>query len=445
MKGSALITHSLCLLLGWVLVSLALGLKHSPNSLELTNVAKSPRPHSSLQKSAPPLALLATLARESIDPKSRRWIKLRILWDWAENDPVGLLEHLENRAWPTPNFGQPFSALAKSNPDYLLDYARREGCPQALRILSKDGDPRTVLDLFLAQAPRAIPEEYFGELFEAGGTLDPEFHVNLQRIQNPDQFVAAFRRTSEILLAHRRPETYLTLVEENLERLSPEWVAEDFAYQVVQNELDVGLVGGLPAPLQEAGLDQILQVLDDGSSSDAFQRTSLNILQKNGWLSERVDATLQVIKSHAHRGSHDASHLREAAAWRDWALALPNSEANRFLREAGVRRWIVSRPDSWQEIAELPSQSLRDVAYTAVLYQLDLTKHAEQIEWITRQINDEPLRRVAENIVAERIEYHNEEDPDPFRADTEGDPFKPFAEDTPEPDPFAAPDPFGED
>ena len=125
------------------------------------------------------------------------------------------------------------------------------------------------------------------------------------------------------------------------------------------------------------------------------------------------------------------THLEKAKKWdalseRDKSIRQLGLEAIRLQpqvdreNQAELRRWILSTPSQWEKIAQLPSQKLRDIAYTAVISDVDYYK--ESAEWVIGKIVDPLYREAAEKIL--RMNAEAGEDPFGDRID----PFDPFKE-----------------
>ena len=356
----------------------------------------------------------------------RKQIKRQILRQWAENDPSGLLIYLDSRPWLS---GQSFSSqgagedafkkLAKTNPDYLLHYAKEHGCFSALSALSDHGNPYSTLHLYLAQDSGSIPPDSFRELFEAAGLIDPEFYRNIISIEEPEVQVQAFQGVSEILFKQHQYQAYFeTLKKIHTAQNSTELVLI-IADNLITNYADVGLIHSLPEELQDLAIKKTIHLAADVSyPPSGYKHAFLNTCIENNWIASFEEEAKKVISS-----DFDDSDAKAALAWKTWALELPNNRELTPLRDTAIRTWILSNPDQWRTIHELPSQTLRDIAYTAVLHEINLEKEADSISWIKAQIQDPALRKSADQAIQEREEDLFEDDP--FAYDPVSDPFNP--------------------
>jgi hypothetical protein len=91
---------------------------------------------------------MQALASRDMTRDDRRDAMERLLEEWAQRDPAGLIRYLDQLpVWP-PDLGWSAlpAGLADSRPDLLLDLAIRHGWSAALTAL-ESGDPETVARL----------------------------------------------------------------------------------------------------------------------------------------------------------------------------------------------------------------------------------------------------------------------------------------------------------
>ncbi len=370
-----------------------------------------------------------------MDPGLRKGIKDRIYRDWADSDPIGLLNYLDGRAWHGCG-DEAFANLARSQPEYLLDYARRHGCLDALHALSSRGDPNVVLNLYLAQKPGSIPASELNTLFAHGLRSDPQFHLNIDRINDPEARTEAFTASAKIWLKLELHDTYFARFKELHETLQLDTITHDFGYHILSNHEDVTQLHSLPENARARVIKEVIEWMPQISPrNQSYQRSVLTAYLKNGWLDGHIDHARSVILAQVDSKEPDNSHLADAIAWKDWGLTLPDDDKWQPLRHAAIRRWIVADPTQWQAIIQLPTPALRDIAYTAVLSAIDLEKEAHAIPWIADQIKDPDLKGVALRVISERQNADADTD-DPFAPSLSIDPLDPFAKDEPDSAPF---------
>jgi hypothetical protein len=431
----SVLTHALAITAGWVLLSLANQEKpDTPTAHAPTSRHSLSSPHSRSLTS--PRRLLTALTQTSMTPSLREDIKNGIYRDWASSDPIGLLNHLNGRAW---NFHgkNAFINLARSQPENLLAYARQHGCIDALNILSSNGDPNVILNLYLTQKPGSIPASEFNTLFKQGLRSDPQFHLNINRINDTAARTEAFTATAKIWLELELYDTYFARFKELHNSLQLDTITHDFGYHILSNHKDVNLLHSLPETARGHTIKEIIEWMPQISSRDeSYQRMALTTCLENGWMDGHIDQALYIIRAGAENEESDNSHLAEAIAWKNWGLALPDDGKWEPLRHTAIRRWIVADPTQWKTITQLPTPALRDIAYTAVLSTIDLENEFHQIKWITNQIIDPDLKSIAIRVIDERQDPDTDPD-DPFAPSLDVDPFDPFAKDTPDAAPFS--------
>ncbi len=429
------ITHAVAILLGWLVVSFAT----LPDPVE-TRAESDPagpparnfRSGSSDHRPSP-RSLLAAQANMPMDPAARTALKGRILMEWANTDPDGLLRYLHQRPWlgGFENAAtKAFETMARTRPDDLLDYAKREGCLLAIGTLCRHGDPRLVLDLLLALPPGVFSSEIFddvlAEVFERGCDLDPTFHERLNAIEDPGTRLKVFKKAARTLLGAMRDDEFYPWIAKHVDTLPSESVAWIVARQLVAGRSDVNDLNRLPDSIRSHAIDSALRSLVSARiySDESYQRTCFTSFLKNGWLDGRQDLAAVVITEY-YEGVPDAKLRRTAAAgWKTWALDLPKNPKWDPLRRTAIRRWILETPDAWNAIANLPTKDLRNTAYTAVLHKIDLERDVDRVPWILHQITDPALRNIALEVITERMAG----DPDVPSAAADIDPFNPLGE-----------------
>lgn len=93
------------------------------------------------------------LATCPMSASERRELRRKLLADWAERDPQGLLAFLKKtRVWPEEISIHQLGNLNHARPDMLLNFAIRHGSTEAIRALNNT-DPETVIRLIEAIPP----------------------------------------------------------------------------------------------------------------------------------------------------------------------------------------------------------------------------------------------------------------------------------------------------
>jgi hypothetical protein len=424
------ITHAVAILIGWLMVSFARlpepvappGNHARPDPLTGHFRSGDSPPHPS------PGSLLAAQAALPMEPAARTALKRQILRDWATTDPDGLLRYLKHRPWladPGSAATTALAILARTRPGDLLEYAHREGCGVTIHILGEEGDPRLVLDLYLALPGDTISPGSVARVFKRGCRSDPTFHERLGAVGNPATRLAVFREITRTLLDDKREDEFFPWLGRNMHLVAPADAAALVARQLVDSRSDVANLAHLPDTVRPLAVGSTLRALIDGAihGDEHYQRACLATFHENGWLTGNVDSAANVITRY-YDGVPNGMGDDDAIAWKEWALELPANPKWDPLRRTAIRRWVLETPESWRKIAGLPTADLRDAAFTAVMHNLDLNRDGERVPWILHQITDPALRNVALEVITARMAG----DPgDPFAA-ADFDPFRPLGD-----------------
>ena len=432
------ITHGLALIIGSLLMS-AIGGRapdhpHDPSQEKITTPRAHTRSHS--QHTPSPnrqQTLLTELAHTPMDSRMRKRIKKQIFTEWAKTDPAGLLRYLDTRPWPDGSYlyGSPaeqaFKELAKTNPSFLLEYAQKNGCFTALSVLSRHGNPYGVLNLYLSQTPGTIPPDTFYKLFHSGTQIDPEFHQNILSIEDPKIRAQAFEGATTVLFKHQRYDEYFNTLKEIQLPHQSENLVNHFVDNLLSYEADANLIFRLPEELQKLAIEKTIgQAVYSSEHPNIYRQTLLNTYIENNWIGEHEKLAENLIVMSAFTFD-SAAHKKNS--WKDWALQLPENKQLEPLRDTAIRQWALVYPKQWRTIYELPTQAMRDIAYTAVLSNIDLENEADSISWIKDQIQDPALKTAAERALIDR---KNDDAGDPFADDPDGvtpyDPYDPIAQ-----------------
>lgn len=421
------ISHAIAILLGWLAVSFATlpdpaagptrGTGHDAPPWALRSGNRHSRPS--------PGALLARQANIAMSPTARTRLKERILTDWGRTDPDGLLRYLDGRPWLARHTNAATVALqtlARSRPAALRDYARREGCGLALRILGEQGDPRLVLGLLLTLPEGTDTSGNISRVFERGCRLDPGFHACFDEIGDPGTRRQVFRQIVGTLLHDRREDELLPWVAGHIDKIPAAEAVADLAAGIVTQRSDPACLRFLPDKLRELASESTLRALAAGpiQGDEDYHRASLTTFLENGWLARHHEAAGDIIIKH-YRGVSNGMGRADAIAWKNWSLELPDNPEWGFLRRTAVRRWALEDPGQWETIPDLPGEDLRNAAYAAVAHSFDVGRGAEHISRILEKITDPALRDVATRVATARL--HGEGDP--FTA-ADIDPFHPL-------------------
>lgn len=351
---------------------------------------------------------LAVLAGKAMDGGEWHRLHTTLCEDWAREDPLGLLDYLQDRPWPSSTFDLPFVELARTNPEALVRLVRQEGCYDALSEIGAvnhrmKGDPKAILDALLAQPNGSLPPDAFQRLFNAGTRLDPNFFHGIHRISDPTAKMAAYKGATQTLLNLNRRDEFAAWYSK-LNDLPIEPAMEYLSLAMIWSRQPVTFLNELPDKARQTAQEQLLPNLMGEQSVD-YQRVFLSAYVEQGWVVDHMQRARNVISS----SHYTDSSLEEAEAWRDWSQALPPDAELDPLRNAAIQRWIGVVPDQWQEVANLERTDLRDVAYTTLLATMDLKKNAEIIPEILRQLSSPALIEKGEAILKQRRE--NKENP----------------------------------
>ncbi|MFK7911738.1 MAG: hypothetical protein AB8F34_14220 [Akkermansiaceae bacterium] len=433
MKPRLLISHTIVLVAGWALVSSMNSTstenrEHTkPNQQSSVPIENRLSHRSSENPNQNPYALqLAALASTPLESYTRHELKNEIYNDWAMSSPASLLEYLEHRAWPSSTFRSPFEELARSEPDTLADFGNTHGCALVFKALdaeslnSRSDDPRITLDHYLTNNPAALTNEHFKALFDSGSRIDPDFHLNISRIKDSTAKEAAFLGSAKALLELTQFDTYFKFFHQEYSSLPLRSISTDFTFQIMSQGYDLALIEQLPTEAKPLAKAYAAENISQFNNSETYQRNTIDLFISNGWLDEHVQEVVSGIQNIVYHDSEKEADFAQAEAWKNWAFALPHDEKWTPLKETAIRRWILSAPSQWKNIAQLPNQRLRDIAYTAVMSQVDLEKDTQSTEWMIGEIVDPLYQKAARNTLRTRAEGGD----DPFAPNQ--DPFNPL-------------------
>ncbi len=412
MKARLLATHLLSLIAGGS-VAVAFTRKavvETQARLEVREPlsGKGGRPVSEARSS--PRELLERMAEVTMESGDRQHLKSKLIKQWAESDPAGLLKYLEHRAWPDRygEAGSAFAVLALRDPKGLLHYARAQGCQDALKSLARYGNPDTVLRLFLAEQEKPVPGWAYQEVFQAGAELDPGFHQRVVGIQDSRAREEAFGAAAKGLLEAKQFDECLHWIKSLEDNIPPDRIGAIFGELLASDEASAGWIGSLPATARTAAVaGMVREMTDQSADTDDHLMDSLADLYEAGWWGWAGEDPDWAGKVESAIQSRRTADLSEAEKWRDWALSLPPWDESQILRELGIRRWVSAAPGEWEQFEALPDERLRDVAHA----QAALEVAEEQRSAALARIHDPELREATFRELEERKAH-------------EGDPFE---------------------
>jgi len=419
MKAGIIITHLITFLAGWLCISSD---ESSSGKINTSIADRSPKHRSShthlaRENRALSRAVLDTLASTPMEARKRNQLKRQIIADWAKRDPMGVLDYMALRKWTSSYWtdiqpGKAFEQLAITQPEILLRYALENGCGSALNSLASQGNPHVVFQLFLEQKEHPIPASYYLDLFEAGTGKDPQFYEKIVQIKDKETRTFAFIGAGRMLLETNREQDYLTCFHAIHSTVLVKPIIEDFAESVIADGRDITLFSALPEEFQQQAADvSFNRIVEQGTYDNTDRMKILDTYIEKQWIQPHLESAAELIKINADQYYSDEKiDAKFARAWHDWALSIPDEPDLKKLQQTAIQRWIIHAPAEWKDIAQLPSQSLRDAAYTAAISGINFEKELVTPNWIINQISNESYRSAAQKIFAEG----QNPDDDPF-------------------------------
>ena len=144
----------------------------------------------------------------AMESRHRHTLRSELLRDWAKSDPIGFLAAWRERAWSDGGYYNPgetaLDRYAAIDPAGLLDYARAEGCTSAWFAYLKGVSPHAALGLLDEIDPSEFPEKWWAELVRQGMAIDPDFHLHVADIANPELRNEAVTEVAASMLSTRR-------------------------------------------------------------------------------------------------------------------------------------------------------------------------------------------------------------------------------------------------
>lgn len=341
-----------------------------------------------------PEDLLGAMVMVPMTPDERYSLRAALYGKWARTDPLGLLKHLEGRAWVSElNFASPFSALAESRPKELLRYAREAGCTEALKELTGKGDPRANLELLLEDAGYTYPEEVYKDIFERGEEHDPEFHQRIAALPDDAAKRAALRVVAKVMVENLRHDDYFALLRDHGDLIDAEDAAGAFAEIVFEDPARLDHFDSLPEAAQATAVNELVTGLSSRDDSDREARQLLPLFAERGWLDDQREELAEIVMANAQDENGEPVEPG-STAWKDWALGLPVEGQGSYLRDLGIARWAMGDPGNEAAFDQLPEPRLQDSARVgaimACIGRHDLTKARQ----VARGIHHAPRREV---------------------------------------------------
>lgn len=415
--------HGIALLLG---AALAAVMAHHPSSgtMPLAGAEQNLRGHRAHVEplKASPRELLAALAETRMSMVRRQAMKQEIYRDWAQSDPHGLLNYLNKRAWPVFSgyqFDRVFIELSRQQPHTLPAYARAYGCQDAMEAIGH-GDPRVALAIVQAEMPGGFRDGFMRDLFERGEQNDPEFHLKIAEISDPEAKSEAINGAAQVMLANRRYDDFFNLLAEEREFVSPEGIGGAFASVMVSSGRvgDLNRMESLPEEVRTIAVKEQLEMIssdmiffgkrvEDFNGEETLRRLllphqvdiseeyrlgTMRVLLNHGW-HEGMETEISRAIAGGDFGIRPNEEL--AVEWKKWALELPGTDDMESIREAAISRWIKIDKDKVCEIDQLPSQRLRDTAYYALVSGEEGEFFSDDARHWVEKIQDPVLREKA--------------------------------------------------
>lgn len=338
----------------------------TPRSVTSATTSESTRPHLSPSKLE---TTWWTLAETEMGRVERNELKERLLHEWLEADPEGLLRFLEKKNdWP--ELIRPFkleltdSDLGMRNPELFLAFCQSQGYDPRPRTLG--GDPNVVAALV-----RALPEEAQGT-WPTDGSPSPE----QQRFQKAlDAFYAKeFEKLTEIT-------NNMPTVDEREYLVGV--VAETFDDRLF-NRSSLKLILRLPDKIREEVASSIFwnrstREMTLSSSRQERRRLVEDLLKHN--LPDAAVAGIDSMDNAGGSPTFDVGTLHRENA--DWALNLPAEERFDILRTSVFHNWTSSQPEeALAFVATLSGGTARDLAAAAVVTRaIPLGTDDEEDKW----------------------------------------------------------------
>ena len=433
MNAPSLLTHGLAGLLGYLIV---LSVPDpEPENKDRSFSSESERPVHRLRlrsgssgRSTRHRLLWNELAHTTMESRHRETLKEDLLNAWADDNPMGLLEFLLERPW-TPYAGSQIKAihkLADEHPDRLLSYALRQGCEQSLLALATTGDPWLAMERLLALGEGNLPGHIISSLFEHAGSIDPEFHLKIDRL-GPHRDLAILT-ANEILYEGNQLDAFLSWLDSMPDQGVRKKMAVQIATLAFSTNARIEWITGLPEAPRKHAIDHLFGdaawehfFTSMPDTETRFQWVSE--FHRRGWLDprkhlagDRLDFFLPQ-DSMLETGPENSGVEALADAWRKWAQELPDEPDYRDAKLMVMESIISIEPDRWPELLEIHNPQLRD----SLLARMTDHLGSEQAWAAIRQIGDPEIRQAAETYQSWLDETGNDpfeefDGPQPWRA-----------------------------
>lgn len=362
--------------------------------------------------------LWVELARSPMESGLRERVKAGLLKDWAARDPKGLVLWVEKNPWVEGSAWDTWSAweeISRTDPEWLLGYARRTGSELAFRTFAGNGDPHLALRLLLADGEERIPPGMIARLFGHGCETDPDYHKNLSVLQDPALRAVAAEAALDSLMDAKRPQEVLRWLLEDGDHLPAEELGARLGQAFARLQSGLDWLVGLPPGVREAAAESVMRTIHN-ETHPSFAAETLETLQAEGLLNGREEIVSEVFKRDFRNVlGYDLNDADKQLAeqWKSWSQGLPATNEYQHLRNGALRSWIQWNPREWREINKLVEPESRDIFHASAAVRL---RGVEAVE-ARGQISDPELR--------EQVKGYQEWDQDPE------DPFASY--DGPEP------------
>lgn len=360
-----------------------------------------------------PRELLRSLVNVPMEKSERTALKSKIYEDWVKQDPLGCLTYFEHRRWPDGFYGDgPFEILAKTQPEELLAYARRNGSREAVSTLVKVGEPGRVLEVLgrdgLARLPghTGYPGDLLEDFVRRGEETDPQFHEKLARVADGTAQERALREVAETMKGAGRLEELLSFTSRYPEAFDDHEIGSRIAPLLSQDPREMERLDWMSESLRAETAREILSSLSSNRVGDENERAIFSGLASRGLL---AGSGKELFESIADRG--EDAEPEERNAWKSWAMSLPQDETTRPLRLASMVRWADGSPE---QLETLPPGELRDAATVGAVGRSMEKEDPGHAKALAGRIGDSGLRERMLHFLDQMEKGEEPDDFDPF-------------------------------
>ena len=311
------------------------------------------------------------LATRTMTADERIEMKQRLLYEWAECDPVGFVAFLEKkRVWPSgfslndnfSDWGLHHGSLSRDRPDLLLDFAIRNGSADAISLLDTavrfegNGNPESVMCLIDALSPN----QRGPEIRSLAGQLSQKMGRNGIAITNSNEAYLLGVAEGQIYDEGRLDEFFATF-----KKINDESIRKSLA-----NNLGYSLSDEIPGA---KALEQILRLpleYREEAVSGMFLGSDENTLilpeareMRRQWIETLVEAGLG---KGAKEGVDDLVKACKdgdgSAELTTWVGSFPSDDSWQPIIEEVARWWLYSDRDGMvREVLTMPEGAARDM------------------------------------------------------------------------------------